>query len=80
MLIRTLLFLDFLYHLSHSDGLMKTYNVAVFWMMSATVQVEAKSLEDAMELALDGDVPADGEYMNDSLQVDEHWSKEANKE
>jgi len=58
---------------------MKTYNVAVFWMMSATVEVEAKSLEDAMEAARDIDIPTDGEYMNDSLEVDEHWTEEANE-
>jgi hypothetical protein len=59
---------------------MKTYNIAVFWMMSATVEVKADSIEDAIELAQDVNVPPDGEYMSDSLQVDEHWSKEMNPE
>ncbi len=59
---------------------MKTYNIAVFWMMSATVKVEAKSLAEAIELAQDGNLPTDGEYMSDSLQVDEHWSEQANPE
>ena len=58
---------------------MKTYNIPVFWMVSATVQVEAKSLDEAMELALEAKLPIDGEYMDNSFQVDDHHAEEMNQ-
>jgi len=59
---------------------MKTYDIPVFWMVGATVQVEANSLDEAMELALQGKLPTDGEYMDNSFQVDDHWAEEMNQE
>ena len=59
---------------------MKTYDIPVYWMMSAMVRVEAESLKDAMEQALEGDLPLDGEYVNDSVQTDEEIARDMNQE
>jgi len=59
---------------------MKTYDVPVFWMVSATVRVEAESLDDAKEQAMAGKLPDDGEYMDNSFQVDDHFAEEMNPE
>jgi hypothetical protein len=48
---------------------MKTWNVELEWKMRAYIEVEAPSLRSAKRQALEGDVPDDGEYVEDSLKV-----------
>ena len=52
---------------------MKTYKIPVVWQMMGTVEVQAESLDDAVDKVLDTDVPLpeDGEYIEDSFEVDE---------
>lgn len=52
---------------------MKTYKIPVVWQMMGTVEVQAESLDDAVDKVLDTDVPLpeDGEYIEASFEVDE---------
>ncbi len=52
---------------------MKTYKIPVVWQMMGTVEVQAESLDDAVEKVLDTSVPLpeDGEYIEGSFEVDE---------
>lgn len=48
------------------------YKVCAVWTECALVDVEADSLDEAIELVLAGDVecPQHGDYVDDSLDVD----------
>ena len=52
---------------------MKTYKIPVVWQMIGHVEVQAESLDDAVEKVLDTSVPLpeDGEYIEGSFEVDE---------
>ena len=51
---------------------MKTYRVHLIWSLYGHVDIEAKSAEEAVEIALGPDCPLpEGEYIDDSVQVDE---------
>jgi len=45
------------------------YSVEVEWKMRAYVEVDAKSSAAARRLAKEGEVPDDGEYVDDSLKA-----------
>lgn len=57
---------------------MKLYKVPIYWQMSAYVDVEADSPEDAIEKARlkygnpTEPLPEDGEYIDDSFEVEEN--------
>jgi hypothetical protein len=58
---------------------MKTYKIAVEWTMIADIEVEANSLDEAIEKVEEMDsLPDNGEYLEDSFQVDEYLSEELN--
>jgi len=48
---------------------MKTYQIPVCWQMIAVVNVEAESLNEAMQIAQESELPA-GDYLDDSYEVD----------
>lgn len=48
----------------------KTYKIPVVWQVSDICEIEANSLEEAIQKAKDGPLPSRGEYINDSLQID----------
>ena len=49
---------------------MKTWKIPVTWEMCGIVEVEANTLEEAMELALDNDVELpEGDYVDDSFDL-----------
>ena len=48
---------------------MKTWTVEVEWKMRAYVEVEAATLDAAKKSVRDGDLPDDGEYVEDSLRI-----------
>ena len=48
---------------------MKTWNVEVEWKMRAYVEVNAATLGAARKQVQDGDVPDNGEYIEDSMRV-----------
>ena len=51
---------------------MKTYRVHLIWSLYGHVDVEAESAKKAVEVALGSDCPLpEGEYVDDSVQVDE---------
>ena len=50
----------------------KEYRIPLVWQMYGHVNVEAESLEEAIEYALGPDCPLpDGDYVDDSVAVDE---------
>jgi hypothetical protein len=54
------------------------FAIPVSWSMYGTVFVEARNLDDAIEVAADADLP-DGDYMDGSWQVDNELAEERNK-
>jgi hypothetical protein len=52
----------------------KTWRIPVVWSMKGIVSVEAESLADALELARDDagviPLPENGEFLDDSWEVD----------
>lgn len=58
---------------------MNKYKVAVEWMMFSFLEVEAASMEEAISIVEneDGSLP-DGDYLDDSFQVNTQITKEIN--
>jgi len=50
---------------------MREYAIPVRWEMTATMYVEAESLEDAVNEVLEGEGLPRGRYADDSFMVDE---------
>ncbi len=52
---------------------MKTFKIPVEWVLYGEVEIQAKSIEEAIEIAEeDNDIPLpDGEYRDGSWQVNE---------
>lgn len=48
----------------------KTYKIPVVWQVSDIYEVEANSLEEAIQKAQDGSLPSRGEYIEDSFEID----------
>ena len=50
---------------------MDTYRISLVWQMYGHCQIDANSLEEAIEIALEPDTPLpDGDYVDDSVAVD----------
>ena len=49
---------------------MKTYKIPVVWTMMAYVEVEAESLDEAINEVMNAPLPDNGEYLEDSFEVD----------
>lgn len=58
---------------------MNKYKVSVEWIMFTTLEVEASSMEEAISIVEneDGSLP-DGDYLDDSFQVNTQITKELN--
>jgi hypothetical protein len=50
---------------------MKTYKIPVVWQMIGHVEVQAESLIEAINEAMDAPLPEDGSYIEGSFEVDE---------
>ena len=50
---------------------MKTYKIPVVWSMIGYVEVEADSMSEAINKAVDAPLPVDGDYIEGSFEVDE---------
>ncbi len=57
---------------------MKTFYVPIYWCMSSTVKIEAKSKKEALEKAFKkyNNLPEDGECVDGSFDVDEELIEE----
>ena len=49
---------------------MKTYKIPVSWTVTATMEIDAESLEDAILKAEDASLPTDPDYLDGSFDVD----------
>jgi len=49
---------------------MKTYKIPVSWTVTATMEIDAESLEDAILKAEDASLPTDPDYLDGSFEVD----------
>lgn len=58
----------------------RTFQIETSWIMTATVPVEAESLEEAMKKVICLDATPYGCYLDDSFQVDEDLTRENNSE
>lgn len=62
---------------------MSKFLVETQWIMTKTIEVEADSLEDAIEKIQDdvfqNDIPSDGEYLTDSFEINKDITAELNK-
>ena len=49
---------------------MKTYHIPCTWTVSATMEIQANSLEEAIEIAtLDAPLPTDTNYIEDTFEI-----------
>lgn len=57
---------------------MKTWKIPCVWQMYGYLKIEANTLEEAIEKAYDADqgLPDDGDYIDNSFEVDEDLSVE----
>jgi hypothetical protein len=49
---------------------MKTFRIPVSWTVTATMEIPAESLEQAILIAEDASLPTDTDYLEDSFKVD----------
>lgn len=49
---------------------MKQWKIPVVWTMMGSVEVEAETLAEAIEIARDENIPDNGEYLDGSWEVD----------
>jgi hypothetical protein len=56
----------------------KTYTIPVSWTVVANMEIEAESLEEAIEIAEEEDLPTDNEYLDSSFEVNEGCVRELN--
>jgi hypothetical protein len=50
---------------------MKTYRVPVVWQMYGYVEVQAESMSEAVNNAMEAPLPEDGSYIEGSFELDE---------
>lgn len=55
---------------------MKTFRIPVFWTVGADMEIQAETLKDAITKAYDMDIPKNGEYIDDSFNVDRDLAEE----
>ena len=48
---------------------MREWRIPVTWEMYGIVRIEADTLEEAMDMAYDSEIPDDGEYVDGSWEV-----------
>lgn len=59
---------------------MKKFKIATQWIVCADVEVEAETLEEAMQKARQIDtLPVEDDYLNGSYEVNEELTREINK-
>ena len=60
----------------------KYYEIPCTWEVYGTIEIEADSLEEAIELAErdDAPMPDDSDYVDGSFQVDRDIAEEINKD
>lgn len=53
---------------------MKTFKIPVSWEVYGTVEIEANSVEEALQIAIDTQddlpLPTDGDYIDGSFKID----------
>lgn len=47
------------------------YQIPIFWTMTSYVYVEAQDIDDAIEIAENAPLPTNGEYLDDSFEVNQ---------
>lgn len=50
---------------------MKKYKIGCYWESYGFIEVEANSLEQAKEKIMDGPLPKEKSYVDDSFNIDE---------
>ena len=55
------------------------YRIPCFWSIGGVMEVEAKSLQEALDLAENAPLP-EGNYMEDSFEIDFNFLQDFNPE
>jgi len=58
---------------------MAKFIIASQWIMVAETEVEANSLQEAIDLISNSDIP-DGEYLDDSFEINKEVTEMCNKD
>lgn len=56
----------------------KTYKIPVSWTVTATMEIEAESIEEAFAIAGDGSLPTETDYLEDSFKIDVEFLSSVN--
>ena len=48
---------------------MKTYRIPCTWTVSATMEIQANGLEEAIEIANESPLPTDTNYIEDTFEI-----------
>lgn len=48
----------------------RTFSIPVIWTMTGYVRVQAENLEDAIDATMEAPLPLDGDYLEDSFEID----------
>lgn len=60
---------------------MKKYRIPLVWMMYGHIDIMAESVQEAVEYALGPECPLpEGDYLDESIEVDEERLAELNRE
>ena len=57
---------------------MKTYKIPVSWEVYGCLEIQANSLDEAIEMAEDSALPQNGEYIEGSFSIDHEVIPEHN--
>lgn len=55
---------------SNTMSAKRTYSIPVIWSMVGTMEVEAENLQEALDAAAQAPLPTDGDYLEDSFEID----------
>lgn len=59
---------------------LKTYTIPVSWTMIADMKIEAESLDEAIIIAEEDDLPTNAEYLDSSFEINHEVAIELNKD
>ena len=51
---------------------MQKFQLLAYWQMTAIIVIEAKTIEEALDIAYANPLPENGEYLRDSFEATEY--------
>mgnify|MGYP000668045618 CR=1 FL=1 len=59
---------------------MKKYKIPISWEIGSELEIEANSIEEALEKAQNEELPSNGEYIDGSYEIWDDVAREINEE